>query len=64
MQEKAFLLMQLHSHNVKQLDKESFLHVVEDKGSLYGNILQNCMVKATIWYDVWKNEEFPVELFC
>lgn len=61
MQEKAFSLMQLHPQNIKKLDKVLFLRVKEDINSLYGNILPNFMAEADTWYDVWKNEESPVE---
>lgn len=48
--------MQLHLHNMRKLNKTSFVHVVGDVYTIYGNILTNFMAEATTWYNIWKNE--------
>ena len=41
---------------MNKLDKVSFLTVVEDFNSLYGDILPNFTADATMCYEMWKNK--------
>ena len=61
-QEKAFSLLQLHPKEMSKLDKSSFLTVLEDINSLYGDILPNFIPDATTWYEMWKNKNIANEI--
>ena len=54
-QEKAFSLLYLHQKEMNKLDNVSFLSVVEDINSLYGDILPNFTAGA-MCYEMWKNK--------
>ena len=61
-QDKAFSLLQLHPKEMSKLDKSSFLTVLEDINSLYGDILPNFISDATTWYEMWKNKNIANEI--
>lgn len=61
-QEKAFSLLQLHPKEMSKLDKSSFLTVLEDINSLYGDVLPNFIPDATTWYEMWKNKNIANEI--
>ena len=47
---------------MNKLDKVSFLTVVEDINSLYGDIFPNLTADATTWYEMWKNKGIANEI--